>query len=368
MDVAVITTPSDQIGATSPLAALEDEGLTDALAHLGCHLRLMALPEADGDDAYAAAAAHGRRMAEEWGDGGPEIVLCDGYLSGLAGHAAVREGGRVVLWLGTIGLPTQEPWRRLATAVARSASAVFTSALEVALWVRHERLSNRVEVVQPAVHPAAISEHRPWPGQSTRKQGRSPVGPQDTKVAVVGHQDPPVTEPGAPPRQRSDDRPGGNSIVRLLRRATDRGTHIDITEVDDSDPARVLDQLGSADVVVTGLTTDGGRTTLRAMARGLAVVSLPRVPDRDLVVDRVSGITARDGKGLVAAVRELGSDPFLREALGQGAIDRVQVAHSAQIVAELLVRRLQEVLTEPADGRGQGIRMARQLGIDVSEL
>lgn len=331
----------------------------------------MALPETDSEDAYAAAAEEGRRVAEAWGDDRPELVLCDGYLSGLAGHAAGRGETRVVLWLGTIGLPAQEPWRRLATAVARSASAVFTSAHEVALWVRHERLSNRVEVVQPAVHPAAISEHRPWPAQAGRKRGRAPAGPLDTTVAVVGHQDPPVTEAGVPPRQRGDEQlaPGGNPIVKLLRRATDRsGAHIDITEIDNADPVRTLDQLGGVDVVVTGLTTDGGRTTLRAMARGLAVVSLPRVPDRDLVVDRVSGITARDGQGLVAAVRELGSDPFLREALGQGAIDRVQVAHSAQIVAELLVRRLQEVLTEPADGRGQGVRMARQLGIDVSEL
>jgi hypothetical protein len=369
MDVAVFTAPHDPVGAASPLAALDEEGLTDALQQLGCRLRQVQLPPSDGQDAYAAAAETGRRVGAEWGEDRPELVLCDGYLSGLAGHAAATGQSPVILWLGTIGLPDAEPWRRLSTAVARSAAALFTAAHEVALWVRHERLSNRVEVVQPAVHPATITENRPWPPGAARARGRGRgrVQPslQDTTVAVVGHQEPAGQ---TPPRPRSDGT-GRNPIVRLLRRASETAqTRIDVTEVDDADPARVLDELNGVDVVVTGLSTDGGRTTLRAMARGLAVISLPRVPDRDLVVDRVSGITARDGQGLVAAVRELGSDPFLREALGQGAIDRVQVAHSAQIVAELLLRRMREVLTEPADGRGQGVRMARQLGIDVSEL
>jgi glycosyltransferase involved in cell wall biosynthesis len=85
------------------------------------------------------------------------------------------------------------------------------------------------------------------------------------------------------------------------------------------------------------------------MARGLAVVTLPADPDSELVLDGVSGLNVHDGRSLVAAIRRLGSDPFLREGLGEAALDRVETAHLPDVVGASLERRLRDLAGRASD-------------------
>ena len=322
MKIVAIRSPWHPTGRLSPLHGLHVEGLSAALLARGHHLVSTVVAAGVTDqDAFRLAVAHGQQQAAACSADGstPDIWLCDGYLSALAGSvAAAGTGGRVVVWLGPVPLPAEERLYRLSAAVLRSAAAVIGASDGVARWLLRERLTGRVDVVHPAVDPALA------PGPPAAAPGHC------AELVVIA----PVAGPGTSALR--------TRVLRLLSRA-------------DPDARVIVVPPGQrhqeeADVAVTGLGSDGGLGTLRAMARGLAVITLSGLPDRDLIEDRVSGLQAPDGRTLVSAVRELKRDPFLREALGQGAIDRVDSTLSTRRVAAALEERLGSVLarTPPA--------------------
>jgi hypothetical protein len=112
------------------------------------------------------------------------------------------------------------------------------------------------------------------------------------------------------------------------------------------------------DVAVTGLRPDGGRSTLYSMARGAVVVSMPRLPDRDLIEHRTSGLRVHDSRALFEALRELDQDVFLREALAQGAVDKVRAQHDTGVVAEVLHQRLVSLVTGGVPDHAKGGALA----------
>jgi hypothetical protein len=329
-----VLSSGDEQALSSPLAGLETEGLLAALERLGHRVRRVAMgpsvPDRPaGQDRFAVAADFGRRLGARWETDPPDLVLCDGYLSGLAAHAAAP--GRVVLWLGTPWSGRSSREHRLALAVARSAAAVWTSTSVTAEWAGGE-------LPHPVVLPPPI--RRPAPGAAAVEmswrpgRGRAAAPPAVAVVVDSGRGE-----------QAAD------GVLSALRQALPDGSRVGRLALDEDGGVPVAGPAGDVTVAVTGLSPGWGRSTLAAMARGLAVVCLPRLPDRDLVIDGVTGLIAPTGRALSALVRGLVADPFRREALGHAGYDRVEAVHADDVVAARISFQLQALLpsrTRPA--------------------
>jgi glycosyltransferase involved in cell wall biosynthesis len=179
--------------------------------------------------------------------------------------------------------------------------------------------------VLPAVDQSVVSESRAWHPLF----GRDDLAPGGSRprIAVLG------TDPQH--RSRAEAQ-----VLAALRTAVQQLGTVDVDVIDAPDSEPWAARLAGVDVVISGLRADGGYGTLLAMARGVAVITLPRVPDVDLVLDGVDGLVVRDTHALVNAVRGVVRDPFRLESLGQAGMERVQSAHHPEIVAELLLQHL----------------------------
>jgi hypothetical protein len=343
MLLAVLTASADAPASTSPLADAELDGLIAALRARGhvvvaCDVapradRPAGCPSEERNDrpgtspadalalmTRAAEAGRGDVASRVGAGSPPDAVLCDGLVSGVAAHAVgATTGAPVVLWTGAAELPADPTARRMGLAVLQSCALVLASSQGIATALEDRRLARRIAVVCPPVDTSTFDD----PGWREGKP--SPEGARMV-VRVVGEQagDLADTLRAELPELlvHSVELPGG----------TLQGSP--------GQPGALRDALRSADVAVTGLGADGGRATLRAMACARPVVTFDRLPDAEIVLDGASGVVLRHPDELAATVSALAQDPFRREALGQGALDRVLGAHAAQTVATRLEAQL----------------------------
>lgn len=311
MHLLVLTARTDPAAAASPLAEAYDDGLVRELTALGHDVHVEDVTRPEDTDLLATmrhAAEAGRQTLARMPDA-PDVVLCDGVVSAVAGHAvAAATQARVVVWTGSTDLPREPELHRLAVAVLRSATAVLASSHGVAEDLADRRVVRGIHVVPPAVDTTVFDE----PAWSGREELGAPV------VRVVGPDAKDVAEPLAAELpelhvEAVDTAPGTAPAAACLR-----------------------ERLRGASVVVTGTGPDGGRATLRAMACGLAVVALDRLPDSEILLDGASGLVIRRRDELALTVGALARDAFRREALAQGALDRVSGAHDAASAAARL--------------------------------
>ena len=112
----------------------------------------------------------------------------------------------------------------------------------------------------------------------------------------------------------------------LMDAATDLGVRARVAQVPAGSPAERSWLLRSADVVVSVAGGTGDHALVaEAMACGKAVVVTPTGPQRDLVVDDVTGLHVPRGQvgALALALRALLRGPFTVEGMGMAGADRV---------------------------------------------
>lgn len=333
MLLAVLTASADPAASTSALAEAAFDGLFDALAARGHQVveqdvAARSAPSRVGPRdgaaqdplelmARSAEAGHAFAVSVCGAGAAPEAIVCDGTVSGMAAHAvAAACGAPVVLWTGTADLPSDATARRMALAVLRSCALVMATSAATARGLEGRRVARRTAVVGPAVDTTVFSD----PGW--RDAARSVDG-GPLLVRVVGRHAQAVAEQLQAEVADIAVEPL-DMHARLPLRPGARASAV------------LRDALRSADVVVTGLGPDGGRATLRAMACGRPVVTFDRLPDAEIVLDGASGAVLRSAHDLASTVSALAQDPFRREALGQGALDRVLGAHTPDTVATRL--------------------------------
>ncbi|HEX8865246.1 MAG TPA: glycosyltransferase, partial [Lentzea sp.] len=250
------------------------------------------------------------RLGRAWRDAPPDVVHSHGWMSGLAGVLAERQGIPVVqTYCGLGGSSRRSQGERI---VGREAARVTAlSSGELAELVSKGVDRSRISVVPTGVD---VRMFTPW-GRSARRGTRR-------RVVVV--------------RTAAPDS-GLAELVEVLSHLDD----VELLITGGGSRARTVALLRSSDVVVCAPRCEPiGRVSLEAMACGVPVVATAVGALADSVVDGVTGLHVQPGKPrqLAKVVRGLLGDVVRRQEFGAAGRDRASERYSWERIAADTVR------------------------------
>jgi D-inositol-3-phosphate glycosyltransferase len=292
----------------------------------------------------------------------PDVVHAHFWMSGLAALAATRDSGvPVVQTFHALGVTKRRHQGRrdsspgarirLERAIARNAAHVIaTSTEEIAELIRLGARRHGVTVVPCGVDLSEFTPEGPAAPRGARPRvlavGRLvPRKGFDTLVrALTAVPEAELLIAGGPPAAELP----GDAEARRLQQLADRLGVADRVVLLGAVPREQMPALlRSADIVgCTAWYEPFGIVPLEAMACGVPVVATSVGGIVDTIVDGATGVLVppRRPDKVAAALRQLLSEPFWREAYGTAGIDRARSRYSWKRVATDTVAVYQRVL------------------------